>query len=252
MKKWRTLIVDDEPMARARVRRLLSNDPSLEIIGECEDGFQAVETIRAVKPDLLLLDIQMPGKDGFAVLAEIPAEQMPVTIFLTAYDLYAVRAFEVCALDYLLKPYDENRFAKALQRAKATLANTSSNSAPEPLVAPPPPNAPLERLLVKTNGRVLVVPTAKIDWVESCGNYVQLHVEKNRWLLRETMEHLEAQLDPQQFVRIHRTTLVNITRIAELQPATFGQYVVRLHSGAQLTLSRRYRRKLQRLRSQLF
>ncbi|HYY43265.1 MAG TPA: response regulator, partial [Pyrinomonadaceae bacterium] len=180
MRKLRALIVDDEPFARERVRRLLADDADVEIVGECADGFAAVAAVNEHAPDLLFLDVQMPGKDGFAVLDEIAGAHAPLVIFLTAYDSYAVRAFEACALDYLLKPFDEERFEKAIARAKAQLhrAEEGSDSTASLINAQETraESAPLERVVVKTGGRIFFLKTAEVDWIEAYGNYVRLHV----------------------------------------------------------------------------
>src|SRR5215210_1211969 len=211
MRRLRALIVDDEPFARERVRRLLAADEEIEVVGECADGFAAVRAVGEHAPDLLFLDVQMPGKDGFAVLDEIAAPHAPLVIFLTAYDQYAVRAFEACALDYLLKPFDEERFEKALARAKAQFRRAEEAGTPEPTVAllgaqgagrggrP----APLERVVVKTGGRVFFLKTCEVDWIEAYGNYVRLHTGQTAYLLREPISSLEAQVDPARFLRIH-------------------------------------------------
>jgi two-component system, LytTR family, response regulator len=247
--KLRALIVDDEPLARERVRRLLAVDEEIEIIGECADAFAAIKTINEHAPDLLFLDVQMPGKDGFAVLDEIKDERAPVVIFLTAYDQYAVRAFEACALDYLLKPFDEERFVKALARAKAQLRRaeeTGETTAALLGAQETRGGGPLERVVVKTGGRIFFLKTSEVDWIEAYGNYVRLHVGPTAYLLREPISSLEAQVDPARFLRIHRSALVNIERIREMQPMFHGQYTVILHDGTRLTLSRRYRSKLQK------
>ena len=249
MRKLRALIVDDEPLARERVRRLLAADEEIEIIGDCADAFAAIKTIKEHAPDLLFLDVQMPGKDGFAVLDEIKNARAPVVIFLTAYDQYAVRAFEACALDYLLKPFDEERFARALARAKAQLrrAEETGKTTTSLLGAQEARGCgPLERVVVKTGGRIFFLKTAEVDWIEAYGNYVRLHVGPTAYLLREPISSLEAQVDPTRFLRIHRSALVNIERIREMQPMFHGQYIVILHDGTRLTLSRRYRSKLQK------
>jgi two-component system, LytTR family, response regulator len=263
--KIRALIVDDEPFARERVRRLLTSDADIELVGECADGFAAVQMIEERAPDLLFLDIQMPGKTGFDVLEEIDAEQTPVVVFLTAYDQYAVRAFDACALDYLLKPFDEERFERALTRAKtqirrdATLEDSDDDTA-APLApreangANGAPNraAPLERFVVKAAGRIFFLKADEVDWIEAYGNYVRLHVGKSAYLLREPISAMEARVDAARFLRIHRSALVNVERIREMQPMFHGQYTVVLNDGTQLTLSRRYRAKLQQTLGKTF
>src|SRR5918912_638417 len=248
MRKLRALIVDDEPFARERVRRLLADDEEVEVVGECADGFAAAAAVAEHAPDLLFLDVQMPGKDGFAILDEIAGRHAPLVIFLTAYDQYAVRAFEASALDYLLKPFDEERFEKAVARAKAQFRRAEEAGAPEASLvgARASGSAPLERVVVKTGGRIFFLKTAEVDWIEAYGNYVRLHVGQSAYLLREPISSLEAQIDPARFIRIHRSALVNIERIREMQPMFHGQYVVILQDGTRLTLSRRYRSKLQK------
>jgi two-component system LytT family response regulator len=262
LNKIRALIVDDEPFARERVRRLLTADGDIELVGECADGVAAVQMIEERAPDLLFLDVQMPGKTGFDVLEEIDAEQTPVVVFLTAYDQYAVRAFDACALDYLLKPFDEERFERALSRAKtqlrrdATLEDSEDDTA-SPL-APRDANgahktaAPLERFVVKAAGRIFFLKADEVDWIEAYGNYVRLHVGKSAYLLREPIGSMEARVDPARFLRIHRSALVNVERIREMHPMFHGQYTVVLNDGTQLTLSRRYRSKLQQTLGRTF
>ncbi len=247
----RTLIVDDEPLARQRLRGLLGRDPEIEVIGECGDGQEAVAAVREHRPDLVFLDVQMPVLDGLGVLEALGPENVPVVVFVTAYDRYAVRAFEVHALDYLLKPFDRDRFDKALERAKAEVQRARTDDASERVLAlleelkggP----KPAERLVIKSADRVFLVRTEDVDWIEAAGNYVRIHVGKEAHLLRETMNALETRLDPARFLRIHRSTIVNIERIRELQPLFHGDYVVILQDGTQLTLTRGYRQKLPEL-----
>ncbi|HKQ77678.1 MAG TPA: LytTR family DNA-binding domain-containing protein [Blastocatellia bacterium] len=249
MEKIRTLVVDDEPLARERITDLLAHDAEAEIIGECGDGLAAVAAIEHHKPDLLFLDVQMPELDGFGVLEAI--ESAPVTIFVTAYDQYALRAFEVHALDYLLKPFDRERFDKALQRAKRQIARERAGAVNQELVAlladlKTRPK-PLERLVIKAGGRVFFLRVDEIDWIEAAANYVKLHAGKESHLLRETINGLAAKLDPDKFLRIHRSIIVNLERVKELQPWFHGDYVVIMQDGAQLTSSRNYREHLRKL-----
>ena len=248
--KIRALIVDDEPLARQRIRTLLEADPDVEVVGECADGRSAVAAVREQAPDLLFLDVQMPLLDGFGVLAALGAGPLPVVIFVTAHDRYALRAFEVHALDYLLKPFDRERFRTALGRAKAQVRREPDGDVSRRLLAllrdVQQARKPLERLVVKSGGRVYFVRTEDIDWIEAAGNYVRLHVGKEAHLLRESMAGLEARLDAGRFLRIHRSTIVNIEHIRELQPAFHGDYAVILRDGTQLTLSRSYRATLPR------
>ena len=244
----RTLIVDDESLARERLRNMLATDPAIQIIGECSNGQDAIEAIQALSPDLVFLDVEMPGIDGFGVLEALPAERIPTIIFVTAYDQYAVRAFEVFALDYLLKPFDQERFDKALGRARHQLSiertdalNERILNALEEIKTRP---VHLERLVIKMNGHVFFIKAEEIDWLEAEGNYVRLHAGKESYLLRDTISALESQLDPKKFIRVHRSAIVNIDRITELQPWFHGEYRIILGEGVQLTLSRTYREKL--------
>lgn len=248
-KHIRTVIVDDEPLGRTVIREMLRGDADIEIIGECANGHEAVELISRTRPELLFLDVQMPEVDGLEVLNAL--DELPLVIFVTAYDQYAVRAFDVHAVDYLLKPFDRDRFGKAVQRAKAQLKQTHNDAINERILAlleeQKAKTRYLERLVVKANGRVFFLKTSEVDWIEAEGNYVCLHVRKESYLLRETLSSLEAQLDPQKFPRIHRSQIVNIERIRELQPWSHGEYHVILHDGTQLTLSRSYRERLHEL-----
>lgn len=247
-KRIRALIVDDEPLARRRLRRRLNQHADVDIIGDCANGREAIAAIREQAPDLVFLDVQMPEMDGFAVMAALEADGMPLVIFVTAYDQYALRAFEVYALDYLLKPFDRQRFDKALQRAKNRLQtdkgseiNKRTLALLEELKAR---SSHIERLIVKSGGRAFFLKTEEIDWIEAEGKYVRLHVGKESYLLRETISSLEAQLDPKKFPRIHRSTIVNIDRIRELQPWFHNEYRVMLRDGTRLMLSRSCRKKL--------
>jgi two-component system LytT family response regulator len=245
----RTLLVDDEPLARHRLRALLEADPEITIVGECGDGQQAVADFQELRPDLAFLDVQMPVLDGFGVLKALAGEPLPVVIFVTAYDRYAVKAFEVHALDYLLKPFDKDRFAAALRRAKDQVRQTAAQGLEERLrqlleSVPQRPGAP-DRLVVKSGGRVYFVRIEDIDWIEAAGNYVRLHVGTEDHLLRQSLSALESKLDARRFVRIHRSTIVNVERIRELQPAFHGDYVIILHDGTELALSRSCRDNLE-------
>jgi two-component system LytT family response regulator len=250
--KVRTLIVDDEVLARERLHQLLASEPEIELLGECADGNSAVAAIEKQSPDLIFLDVQMPELDGFGVLQAIEIEPPPVIVFVTAHDKFALRAFEVHAVDYLLKPFDRERFKKALDRAldrirhRETSATTQQAQAAV-LTELKPPSKPLERLAVKTGGRVIFVKVSDVDYIEAAHNYVELHVEKQSHLLRETLNAIEARLPAEKFVRISRSVIVNIERVKELQPLFYGEYAVTLHNGVRLTLSRRYRDKLQQL-----
>jgi two-component system LytT family response regulator len=245
----RVLVVDDEPLARGMVREMLDSDPEAEIVGECSNGREAISAIKSLAPDLIFLDVQMPGLGGFDVLDAFQNQQLPRIIFVTAYDQYAVRAFDVHALDYLLKPFDRERFMTAWERAKIHIDKDQSDRRDQRLMAlleelKAGPTF-IERLVVKTAGRVFFLDVADIDCIEAEGNYVRVHNGPKSYLLRETISGLEAQLDPKKFLRIHRSAIVRLDKIKELQPWFHGEYHVILESGKQLTLSRNYRANLQ-------
>ena len=243
----RTLIVDDEPLSRRKIRAFLKGDPEIEIVGECGSGEQALSAVRTAAPDLLFLDVQMPGMDGFTVLEELQSERLPFVIFVTAYDKYAVKAFEVRALDYLLKPFHRERFARATQRAKAQIRNGNADLAGRirELVEELRPQARyLDRVIIKTAGTVFFLKTEEIDWISAEENYVRLHCGKTSHLLREKIGNLEAQLDPARFQRIHRSTIVNLDRIHKLYPVSHGDYQLIMQDGTELVLSRGYRERL--------
>jgi two-component system, LytTR family, response regulator len=244
----RILIADDEPLARERLRTLLAGEPWAQIVAECQNGAEAIEAIPRLNPDLVFLDVQMPGATGFDVIEAIGAAKMPLVIFVTAFDKYALRAFDVHALDYLLKPFDRERFQQALARARQQIEGRVNGDLERrllELVQDLRPGPRLERFVVKSGGRVFFVRADEIDWIEAAGNYVKLHVGAESHLFRETMNALEAKLDPDTFYRIHRSHIVNIERVKELQPWFNGEYVVFLRNGTRLTLSRGYREKLQ-------
>ena len=257
-KKIRTIIVDDEPLARRNIRLLLRNDPEIEITAEANSGREALSLIRKHSPDLVFLDIQMPELDGFGVLENIEAEQLPAIVFVTAFDKYALKAFEFHALDYLLKPFDDDRFEKALAQAKLQIEQRELKDLSQRLVAllegrEKRPHETtgrqeyLSRLLIKSAGRVFFLKTDEIDYVQAEDYYVKLHVGRKGHLLRETMNEMEAKLDPAKFLRIHRSSIVNIERIRELQQHFNGEYIVLLHDGTELKLSRSRREQLQTL-----
>jgi two-component system LytT family response regulator len=245
----RLLIVDDEPLARDKIRTMVAGDPEIEITGECTNGAEAVAAVQSLRPDLMLLDVQMPQIDGFAVLDALKSDYLPLVIFVTAFDHYAIQAFEVHALDYLLKPFDRERFQAAIEHAKTYLGGARNGQLDQrilSLLKQLEADAKyLERLVVKTEGRVFFLLTAEIDWIEAEGNYVNVHTARKSHLLRESISSLEAQLDPKEFIRIHRSTIVNLRRVKELQPWSHGEYQVILHDGTQLMLSRNYRDNLQ-------
>ncbi|HXG86771.1 MAG TPA: LytTR family DNA-binding domain-containing protein [Vicinamibacterales bacterium] len=249
MSKIRTMVVDDEPVARERIVGLLSQEKDIEVIGECADGQQAIDAIQASTPDLVFLDVQMPACDGFGVIEQVGAERMPAVVLVTAYDEYALKAFEVHAIDYLLKPFGRDRFQQTLQYAREHLERRRAGDLGRRLLAlvqdlKPEPQR-LDRMVVKSGGRVFFLRTEEIDWIEAAGNYVRLHLGGESHLFRETMNNMEARLDTRRFVRIHRSRIVNTDRIKELQPWFNGEYVVVLQNATRLTLSRGYREKLQ-------
>jgi len=249
--KARTLIVDDEELARERLRQLLSDQAEIELVGECADGREAVAAIKDKSPDLVFLDIQMPELDGFAVLEAVNVEPMPVIVFVTAYDKFALRAFEVHAVDYLLKPFDRERFESALRRALDQVRHredaTRSEAQAKMLTEIQASAKPIERLAIKSGGRIVVVKSADIAWIESAHNYVEIHDDKQSHLLRESISSIETRLSPDKFVRISRSVIVNVERVKELEPLFGGEYTVTLQNGQRLTLSRRYRHKLPQL-----
>ncbi|MEO8199648.1 MAG: LytTR family DNA-binding domain-containing protein [Gemmatimonadota bacterium] len=263
--RLRVLVVDDEPLARSGVAALARRDEEIDIIGECGNGLSAVDAIRRLAPDLVLLDVQMPEMNGFEVLEMIGPEKMPAVIFITAYDQFAVKAFEVNAVDYLLKPFDDERFQAAMNRAKRTfrenqvgalsqqllglLKSTGSASSAEIPVASSPQGF-ITRLVVKNAGKVLFVRSEEIDWIEAADYYVKLHIAKKSHLLRETMSALEEKLDPARFFRVHRSAIVNLDRVVEIQPYFHGEHILLLEDGSKLKLSRARKEKLEQILKQ--
>jgi len=246
-----TLIVDDEPLAREGLRMLVSRDPEVTAIHEAKDGREAVAMIRNTQPDLVLLDVQMPEMDGFAVVQDVGAERMPAVVFVTAHDQYAIQAFEINAIDYLLKPVTEERFAQALVRAKLRIrlrpadeANRQILSLLETIASP---RRYLKRLAVRSAGKTLFVDVEDVDWIEAAENYVQLHTARSGHLLHVAMNTIEKSLDPEMFQRIHRSVIVNVRRIRELQPALHGEYVITLQNGVRLQSGRMYHERLKSL-----
>jgi len=254
--KIRTLIVDDERLARARVRRMLKGEANIEIVGECRNGAEAVRFIRREKPDLVFLDVQMPEMSGLEVLQTVGARAVPALVFVTAFDQYAIQAFDFYALDYLLKPFARERFAQTVERVKEQF---------EPQKSPPPNNLEerlvslikdlnekkyLERIVVKTAGRVFFLKTDELDWIEAAGNYLELHAGRSTYLIRETMHGIESKLDPGKFLRIHRSVIVRIDRIKEMHPMFSGDYTVMLRDGTELSMSRTFRDRWEKLLEQ--
>jgi two-component system LytT family response regulator len=237
-------------MARERILGLLAQESDVEVVGQCSDGRQAISAIQQLSPELVFLDVQMPALDGFGVIRQVGADRMPMVVFVTAYDEYALQAFEVHALDYLLKPFGRDRLQQCLDHARHQRDRHRAGELGKSLLAlvqdfKPDQQKKQDRLVVKSGGRVFFVRTEDIDWIEAAGNYVRLHMKDQSHLFRETMNQMEARLDPQRFFRIHRSRIVNTERIKELQPWFNGEYVVVLHNGAQLRLSRSYREKLE-------
>lgn len=256
--KIRALIVDDEPLARQRIRLLARDEPDLELIGECGSGHDALAAIQRDPPALMFLDVQMPEMDGFELLQKLPRERLPVVIFTTAYDQHAVRAFEAHALDYLLKPFKPERFKAAVARAREHLASQQASTAarglldllaarPNPVVAPTAAHY-LTRFTIKADDKVMVLKTADVDSIESAGNYVAVNVGKESHILRETLNALETQLDPEKFLRISRSAIVNLDRVKELQPMFKGEHVIVLQNGKRLAMTRGLREVEQALK----
>jgi two-component system LytT family response regulator len=242
------VIVDDEPPAREKLRGFLGRHPMAELVGEAGDGLEAVRVLETTKPDLVLLDIQMPELDGIEVLRALELQSLPYVIFATAFDHYAVQAFDLGAIDYLLKPVAPDRFDKAMERAVAELSTRGRAEigarlagALERLDGSRPP---MERFLVREGERSRFVPVAEIEWIEAAGNYLKLHVRSGTHLIRATLKQVEARLDPARFIRIHRTAVVNVDRIRYLEPWSHGDQIVVLESGVRLTQSRRFRDRL--------
>ena len=269
-RKIRALIVDDEALARKALRVMIADDPEMALIAECRSGREAVTAIREHSPDVVFIDIQMPEMDGFQVIEEIGVKEMPVTVFVTAYDKYALRAFDAHALDYLLKPFDYDRFGNALQRAKtqvrqqklgemrerflAVLKDLNPGAAAESSLnkesnKPSEPDAkgPIDRVVVKSGGRIYFLRVEEIDWVEGAGDYLSLHAGSQTHLIRERMGNFHSRLDSKKFLRIHRSTIINIERVKDIRPLSKGEYVITLTNGTRLNSSRGYRKVLQEL-----
>lgn len=257
-KTIKTLIVDDEPLARRTIRDLLNSDSEIEIIGECGSGEEAIKFIRRQIPDLLFLDIQMPGMNGFEALTRIEHERIPAIIFVTAFDRYALKAFEMHALDYLLKPFTDKRFEEALRQAKTHVELREINKLSQNLLAlleeqagketsPAKRKGFLTRFMIRSSGRVAFIKACDVDWIAADDYYIKLHVGAKSHLLRISMNELEEKLDPKTFLRIHRSTIINFDRVKELQQNPNGEYVVVLKDGTQLKLSRGRRERLEEL-----
>jgi two-component system LytT family response regulator len=246
--KLRALIVDDERLAREKLRRFLAEEPDVEIVGECGSGAEAVDRMRAERPDLVFLDIQMPGLDGFGVLREVGAERSGRVVFVTAHDEHAVRAFEVEALDYLLKPFDRARFRQALDRVRRERRQTLDEKLAALLERIERPEPRLDRILVRSGGRMTFLKLREVDWIEADDNYIRLHAGRETHLVRDTLRQLEPRLDPRLFLRIHRSAIVNVEAVAEIRSLFHGDYDVLLRDGTALPVGRTYRdRLLQRM-----
>jgi two-component system, LytTR family, response regulator len=242
----RTLIVDDEAPARRRVRRLLGAEAGLAIVGECGDGETALALIARDRPDLVFLDVQMPEKDGFEVVKALQPADLPAILFVTAHDRYALRAFDVHAVDYLLKPFSAERFRTALARARERIARRVEDPGLRTLAATLRTQpAYLTRVPVRTGGRTVFVDLAAVDWMDAADNYVRLHVKQREYLVRETLASLEAQIDPDRFVRVHRSAIVQIDRVAEIRPQSHGDAELVLDEGTRVAVSRTWRERLQ-------
>lgn len=248
----RVLIVDDEPLARQRLSDLLESFDGVDLVGEADSGREAIDAIRKLEPDLVFLDVQMPGKTGLEVVEEVGPEHMPLTIFVTAYDRYALNAFDVAAVDYLLKPFDDERFEQAFERAKKTLRLQNVDKAKERLLSllqdedETAQSSYLERIAVDMRGKVKVVPVEQIDYISASGPYAELHVGEKSYLVREQMQTLEERLNPELFFRIHRSTIVRLDLIESLHHSAGGDYAVTLTTGQRLKVSRSRRDDLAR------
>jgi two-component system LytT family response regulator len=241
MSDLRVLVVDDEPLVRDGLRTLLERESDVRLLGEARNGDEALDRIRELRPDLVLLDVQMPGMDGLAVVESLEPDERPAFVFVTAHSEYAIKAFEVHAVDYLLKPFDAERFATALSRARVRMAAGNADRLEELLATLRPARAYPEQLLLKHEGTVVVVPANDIDWVEAADNYVKVHTRTGRYMVREALKQVEAKLDPARFARAHRSAIVNLSRVKSLEPLAAGEYVITLTTGIRLTLSRGFR-----------
>jgi two-component system LytT family response regulator len=246
----RTLIVDDEPLARRRVRALLDNDPDISVEGECGNGEQAIQMIISRRPDLVFLDVQMPAIDGFGVLKALDRKTIPAIIFVTAYDKYAVEAFSARALDFLLKPFNQERFDQALQRAKELIGDEAqrkiANQKLLQLIDQLGQGPSLDRLVIKVDGKHIFLRGSEVQWIDAEGDYARLHLQKRSYLIRETMHTLSTRLDSARFIRIHRSTIVNIDFIKEAHAGVGSDYIVKLVDGTDLAVSRNYRGAIQK------
>lgn len=244
--KIRALIVDDEPPSRQTMRIMLEGVPEVQVIGECGSGKEALHKVKKLKPDLMFLDVQMPTMNGFDVLESLGPEHLPIVVFVTAYDQYAVKAFETNAIDYILKPFDSTRVKKAVQKVIRLLGSNSPRSSRDKVDSVITRPNGVSRLLVKQHDRVAVLKTDEIDWIGAAGNYIELHMGKKRYLFHMTMNAIHQELDPEKFLRIHRSVIVNINRIKEFEPTLNKDYILYLEDGTKLTLSRSYTNEVMR------
>lgn len=248
MNRIRVIVVDDEVLARQRLLDLLKEESDVEVIAECRDGGEAIDAIERLAPDLVFLDVQMPEVDGFDVIDAVGPETMPPVVFVTAYDQYALRAFEVRALDYLLKPFDQARFRESLERVRQRSPDISDSDVGRRLLAlvndlrSGTPKA--DRIVVKSGGRLCFLRTSEIDWIEAAGNYLTLHAGRATHMIRGTMTTIEARLDPEKFYRVHRSSIVNMDRVQALEPSITGEYVALLANGSRVNVSRSYKDKI--------
>lgn len=247
--KLRVLIVDDERLAREKLRTLLAAESALEVIGDCQNGAQAIVAVRKHKPDLMFLDVRMPQLDGFQVLQALAVNETPQVIFTTAYEHYAIRAFDSNAIDYLLKPFDQERLHRAVERARGGLARSHARALTERMLQllSRAGDVPEERLLVKAEGRLIFLNLEEIDWIEAAANYVRLNSGGVSYLIRDNIGRLAARLDPRRFARIHRSIIINVHKLKELQPCDNGEFIAVLKNGKSLSCSRGYRSEILRL-----
>ena len=247
--KIKTLIVDDEPLARTRVRTLLAAEADIEVVGECGNGLEAVDAIDAMRPDLVFLDVQMPGLDGFGVVESVGASRMPASVFVTAFDEFAVRAFDAHALDYLLKPFEVERFRETVGRVREHIAARRRHEIDRRLEALLEERGPvpeyLERFLVRVASRINFVDADQVDWIGSEGNYLRLHMGRQSHLVRDTLSNVDARLNPKHFLRIHRSTIVNLSRVRAVESVFQGEYIVILSDGTKLNSSSSYRDRIE-------
>lgn len=251
----RTIVADDEPLARTKLRLLLASELGVHVVAECQDGKETVSAVQAYKPDLLLIDIRMPDLDGFQVLERLAPDELPIVVFTTAYDQFAIRAFETHALDYLLKPFEAKRLHLATERVRTELLKSNHREFAGRILdlisaragQNMEPREFEDRMVVRTVGKVVFLDLEDIDWIEAAANYVKFHVGKESYSLREGIGNILARLDPNRFIRIHRSVIVNVRKIKELQPCDSGEYIAILKNGKELSCSRGYRSELQRL-----